>query len=106
MYSCVAKPKNRPNEQERQYYVQGNVQALSYNDFCRGKAISITYSECVWLVKGKGKAVTLQAWSGPEGSRTLRFPDFIKTSQDGGKVVSFTHRPPLPPGNAVGTVRG
>jgi len=28
-------------------------------------------------VKGKGKAVPLQAWSGPEGSRKLRFPDFM-----------------------------
>ena len=27
--------------------------------------------------KGKGKAITLQAWAGPEGSRRLRFPDFI-----------------------------
>jgi hypothetical protein len=27
--------------------------------------------------KGKGKAVPLQAWSGPEVSRMLRFPDFI-----------------------------
>ena len=27
-------------------------------------------------VKGKGKAVTLQAWSGPEGSRKLRFLDY------------------------------
>jgi len=33
----------------------------------------------------------------------LRFPDFVKTAQDGGKVVSLTHRPPLPPGNAPGT---
>jgi len=46
--------------------------------------------------KGKGKAVPLQAWSGPEGSRKLRFPDFMTTAQDGGKVVSLTHRPPLP----------
>ena len=51
----------------------------------------------------KGKAVPLQAWSGPEGSRKLRFPDFVTTAQDGGKVVSFAHRPPLPPGNAPGT---
>jgi hypothetical protein len=42
----------------------------------------------------KGKAVPLQAWSGPEGSRKLRFPDFVTTAQDGGKVVSLTHRPP------------
>jgi len=45
----------------------------------------------------KGKAVPLQAWSGPEGSRKLRFPDFMMAAQDGGKVVSLTHRPPLPP---------
>jgi len=44
----------------------------------------------------KVKAVQLQAWGGPEGSRKLRFPDFMPTAQDGGKVVSFTHRPPLP----------
>jgi len=43
------------------------------------------------------KAVPLQAWSGPEGSRELRFPDFMTTAQDGGKVVSLTHRPPLAP---------
>jgi len=41
--------------------------------------------------KGKGKAVPLQAWSGPEGSRNLRFPDFTTTAQDGGKVVSLTY---------------
>ena len=54
-------------------------------------------------VKGKGKAVPLQACSGPEGSKKLRFPDFMTTAQDGGKVVSLTHRPPLPPGNTPGT---
>ena len=26
--------------------------------------------------KGKGKAIPLQAWTDPEGSRKLRFPDF------------------------------
>jgi len=48
------------------------------------------------------KAIPLQAWSGPDGSRKLRLPDFMKTAQDGGKVVSLTHRPLLPPGNAPG----
>ena len=47
-------------------------------------------------------AVPLQAWSGPEVSRKLRFPDFMTTAQNGGKVVSLTHRPPLPPGNTSG----
>jgi len=55
------------------------------------------------LHKGKGKAVPLQAWSGPEGSRKLRLPDFMTTAQDGGKVVSLMHRSPLPPGNTSGT---
>ena len=45
----------------------------------------------------KGKAVPLQACSGPEVSTKLRFPDFMTTAQDGGKIVSLTHRPPLPP---------
>jgi hypothetical protein len=48
--------------------------------------------------KGKGKAVPSQTWSGPEGSRKLRFPNFMETALDGGKVVCFMHRPPLPPG--------
>ena len=47
--------------------------------------------------KGKGKSVPLQAWGGPEDSRKLRFPDFMTTAQDGGKVVT------LPPGNTPGT---
>ena len=44
----------------------------------------------------KGKAIPLQAWSGSEGSWKLRFPDFVTTTQDGGKVVSLTHRPLYP----------
>ena len=27
--------------------------------------------------KGKGKAVPVQTWTGPEGSRRLRLPDFM-----------------------------
>ena len=44
----------------------------------------------------KGKAVPLQAWSGPECSRKLRFPDFMTTAQEVGNVVSLTHWPHLP----------
>ena len=49
------------------------------------------------------KSVPLQAWSVPEGSTKLRFPDFMTTAQEGGKVVSHTHRPHLPAGNSPGT---
>ena len=61
------------------------------------------FSDFIHYSKGKGKAVPLQAWSSPEGSRKLRFPDFMTTAQDGGKVVSLTHWPSLPPGNTPGT---
>jgi len=40
----------------------------------------------VTQVKGKGKAAPLQAWSGPEGSRKLRLPDFMTMAQDGGRL--------------------
>jgi len=47
----------------------------------------------------KEKAVPLQAWNGPDGSRKLRFPDFMTTAQESGNIVSLTHRPQLsPPG--------
>ena len=49
------------------------------------------------------KSVPLEAWSSPKGSRKLRFPDYMTTAHDGGKVVSLTHRPPLPPANAPAT---
>jgi hypothetical protein len=56
-----------------------------------------------WYVKVKREAVPLQAWSGPEDSRNSRFPVFMTTAQDGGKVISHTHRPPLAPGNTPNT---
>ena len=37
----------------------------------------------------KGKAVPLQAWTGPESSRKLRFPDFVTTAQDGGRLSTL-----------------
>jgi len=55
------------------------------------------------VMRVKDKTVPFQAWSGPEGSSKLHFPDFMTKAQDSGKVVSLKHRPPLPPGNAPGT---
>ena len=46
------------------------------------RAYETTYSAVIvrifWChaVKGKGKAIPLRAWTGPEGSRGLRLPDF------------------------------
>ena len=36
-----------------------------------------------------GKAVPLQARRGPECSRNLRFPDFVTTAQDGGRLSAL-----------------
>jgi len=50
--------------------------------------------ELVWTFsynkgKGKGKAVPLQACSGPQGSRKLRFPDFVTTAHDSGMLSAL-----------------
>ena len=37
----------------------------------------------------KCKAVPLQTWRGPDGSRKLRFPDFVTTAQDGGRLSAL-----------------
>jgi len=35
-----------------------------------------TEKRCINQIYGIGKAIPLQAWTGPEGSRRLRLPDF------------------------------
>jgi hypothetical protein len=52
--------------------------------------ISICSSIHPSVIKVKGEAIPLQAWTGPEGFRRLRLPDF----KTGGT---------LPPGNIPGT---
>jgi len=52
--------------------------------------------------RGKGKAVPLQAWTGPEGSRKLRPPDFVTTAQDSGRLSDLCTGRFLPPGNNPG----
>jgi len=41
------------------------------------------------VIDSKGKAVPLQAWSDPEGSRKLRLPDFVTTAQYGGRLSAL-----------------
>jgi len=46
-----------------------------YPTFDRGTGTC--YSFCIILKnRGKGKAIPLQSWTGPKGSRRLRLPDF------------------------------
>ena len=42
-----------------------------------------------YVSNSKGKAFPLQASTGPEGSRKLRFPDFVTTAQDGGRLSAL-----------------
>ena len=50
-----------------------------------------------FILKNRGKSILLHVCTVPERSRGLRFPDFVTTAHEGGKVVSSAHRPPLPP---------
>jgi len=38
------------------------------------------------IQKGKGKAIRLEVWTGPEGCRKLKFPDFVTMAQDGDRL--------------------
>ena len=46
------------------------------------------------ILIGKGKAVPVHAWIGERAANRI----FRQSAHEGGKVVSPTHRPPLPPG--------
>ena len=52
------------------------------------------FSHCSKTIKGK--AVPLQAWTGPEVSRKLRFPDFVTTTQDSGRLSALRTGPLYP----------
>ena len=40
-------------------------------------------------IKQEGKAVPLEAWTGPEGYRKLRFPDFMTMAQGGSRLSAL-----------------
>jgi len=52
---------------------------------------SVVLLQIILLIRDiiKGKAVPLQAWTGLEGSRKLRLPDFVTTAQDGGRLSAL-----------------
>jgi len=50
--------------------------------------ITVVIYNCAF-VGSKGKSVPLQAWTGPEGSRKLSFPDYVTTAQDVGRLLSL-----------------
>ena len=56
-------------------YVSRKVKAGCVNDLLRVKVI--------------GKAVPLQAWTGAEGSKKLRLPDYVTTAQGCGRLSAL-----------------
>jgi hypothetical protein len=50
--------------------------------------------------EGKGKAISLQAWTVPRGRG---FQISRQSAHEGAKIVNPTERPPLLPGNILGT---
>ena len=58
---------------------------------------------CIYCLHTAVKAVPLRAWTGPEGSRKLRFPDFMTMAQDGGRLTALRTGRFYPPGNIPGT---
>jgi hypothetical protein len=65
-------------------YTQNHIYLL-----CPHMTLRATQSLCPQNVTPRSSPVT--GLRGPEGSRKLRFPDFMTTAQDGGKVVSLKH---------------
>jgi len=51
-------------------------------------AVGNMYHDSV-LGQNQSKAILLQAWRVPEGSRKLRFPDFVTMAQDGGRLSTL-----------------
>ena len=86
----------------------GNFVQLPRNSLCSHHRVSVEYL-CFHVfyrpnhLKGLSDISRITGPSCPEGSRKLRFPDYVTMTQCGGKVVSLTRRPLLPSGNTPGT---
>jgi len=86
---------SRTTEKENSRYVCVSGRDAAFNTGIQTTLPIVLHGCETWSLKhwrrniGKGKAVPLQAWSGPEGSRKLRFPDFMTTAQNGGKVSAL-----------------
>jgi len=53
------------------------------------QSILMNHTNSMTVTCKKGKSVPLQAWTGPEDSRNLEFPDFVTTAQDGGRLSAL-----------------
>ena len=73
------------------HVTEGNYQTQTEEKGSSGDQCRVLFEpDAKEMGGGKGKAVSLQACSGPEGSRKLRFADFKTTALGGGKFVSHS----------------
>jgi len=72
----------------RRYCRSGPVRTESQTQYVPHLLVIVQHNER-YTVRRKGKAVPLQAWSGPEGSRKLRLPDYMTTVQDCGRLSAL-----------------
>ena len=63
------------------------VLCINYSANVRSSSRTLLHG--VGILYKKGKAVPLQARRGPEGSKKLRFPDFVTTAQVGGRLPAL-----------------
>jgi len=99
MFSAVRRVVRKEKAGEIPYGIVSRPLQFEYSYFLTSRFIvwkvPFTYFNSSSLVnRVKGTAVHVQAWTGPEGSGTLIS---IQSAHEGGKIVSHTHRPPLPP---------
>ena len=66
-----------------------NKNTITIHSFINS-AVNLTKNFMIFkLWSDLGKAVPLQAWTGPEGSRKLRFPDFVTMAQNSGRLSAL-----------------
>ena len=64
------------------YNYHNSFKGFSYGSPTCSPPIGFVWPAATFVDHVYKKAVPLQAWSGPEGSRKLRFPDFMITAQE------------------------
>jgi len=68
----------------------GGMATGTYTTTMRRHTLHILSASTILLICNvKGKTDPLQAWMDPEGSRKLRFPDFVTTAQGGGRLSAL-----------------
>jgi len=66
------------------------INSFSLYNGCTARLNVMLHELCLSCLRPyKVKSVPLQAWSGPEGSRKLRLPDFVTTAQGGGRLSAL-----------------